>query len=301
MPDISRTTSKPSTMPISAWTSWSVRGRRVDDVGRAHPRRELAPERVRLADDDVAGAGMAGDGGRHQPDRAGADDQHVLAEDGEAERRVDGVAERVEDRGDLLVDARPVVPDVRHRQRRPARRTPRRGRRRARRSGAEVPAAGPAVAAAAADDMALAADDVARLEVRRRWLPTSRTSPTNSWPTTSGGWIVFAAHAIPDRRCGGRCRRCPVLRTAIRTSSMPMRGLGDVGQLETGPGSGLHEGAHQAISVPRVVVSADRPSSRRSGSRPSRCPRSRSGRGRPARGRRADRGTRRRRPACRSR
>ena len=59
---------------------------------------------------------MAGDRRGHQPDRAGAGDQHVLAEDRERERGVDRVAERVEDRGDLLVDARPVVPDVGHRQ-----------------------------------------------------------------------------------------------------------------------------------------------------------------------------------------
>ena len=136
----------------------SVRSRGSTDDRRAHPRRELAAEGVRLADDDVAGTGVAGDRGRHQPDRPGAADEDVLAEDREGERRVDGVAERVEDRGDLLVDARPVVPDVGHRQGDVL------GERAVApdaepdRVGAQVPAAGQAVAAPAADDVALAAD-----------------------------------------------------------------------------------------------------------------------------------------------
>ena len=70
---------------------------------------------------------------------------------------MDRVAERVEDRGDLLVDTRPVVPDVGHRQDdvlgeravAPDAETDR--------VGAQVPATGQAMAAAAADDVALAA------------------------------------------------------------------------------------------------------------------------------------------------
>ena len=80
----------------------------------------------------MAGAGVADDRGRHQADRSGAGDQHVLAEDREGERRVDRVAERVEDRGDLVVDARPVVPDVGHRAGPRTRRTRRPARRRGR-------------------------------------------------------------------------------------------------------------------------------------------------------------------------
>ena len=107
----------PRPCPSSRWTSCEVALARVDG-DRVAPIRvgQLAAEGVRLADDDVAGTGVAGDGRGHQPDRPGADDQHVLAEDREGERGVDRVAERVEDRGDLLVDARPVVPDVGHRQ-----------------------------------------------------------------------------------------------------------------------------------------------------------------------------------------
>ena len=108
---------------------------------------------------------MADHGGRHQADRTGAADEHVLPEDREDQGRVDGVAERVEDRRDLGVDAWPVVPDVGHRQDDvfgegavPADAEPDR-------AGAEVAAAGQAVPAAAADDVALTRHQVARLEV----------------------------------------------------------------------------------------------------------------------------------------
>ena len=89
---------------------------RVHGDGRAHAHRDRAADRVGLADDDEPRAGVADDRGRHEADRPRARDQHVLAEDRERERGVHGVPERVEDRGDVLVDARPVVPDVGHRQ-----------------------------------------------------------------------------------------------------------------------------------------------------------------------------------------
>ena len=137
------------------------------------------------------------DGGRHEADRPGAGDQHVLAQHRERERRVDRVAERVEDRGDVLVDARPVAARRWSSAGPRTRRTRRRGRRRGRRVGAQVAAAGQAVAAQPAGDVALAADDVAGREVVRRSSPTSTTSPTNSWPTTSGGLIVLRRPGVP--------------------------------------------------------------------------------------------------------
>ncbi len=127
--------------------------------------RELEPVGVDVGDDDVAGAGVADDRGRHAADRAGAGDEHVLAEHGEGERGVHGVPERVEDRGDLLVDPGPVLPDVRHRQRDELGEGARALHAEADRVGAEVAAAGHAVAAAAADDVPLAADEVAEREV----------------------------------------------------------------------------------------------------------------------------------------
>ena len=146
-------------MASSPSTVGSIVGR------RPHPRRELAAVRVRVGDDHVARARVPHDRDGHAADRAGAGDEDVLAEHREGECRVDGVAERVEDRRHVLVDARPVVPDVRHRQRhelgesaRPLHAEPDRVR-------AEMPAPGHAVAAAPTDDVALAADDLARVEV----------------------------------------------------------------------------------------------------------------------------------------
>ena len=99
LPDISRPTSKPSFMPSS-----------LLDVGErlrcGRRRRSVAPillrqleaVRVHVGDDDVPGPGVPHDGGGHDADRPGAGDQHVLAEHVERQGRVDGVAERVEDR-----------------------------------------------------------------------------------------------------------------------------------------------------------------------------------------------------------
>src|SRR4051812_7094613 len=138
---------------------------RVDDERRTHRHREIAPDLVRFADDDEPRARVPRDAGRHQADRAGTDDQHVLAEDGELKGCVDRVPERVEDRGDLLGDPRPVVPHVGDGQDdllgegAIALDTETDGVR------AEMPAARPTVTAAAAHDVPLAAYDIARREI----------------------------------------------------------------------------------------------------------------------------------------
>ena len=74
-------------------------------------------------------------------------------------------------------------------------------------------------------------DEVARREVVRRSRPTSTISPTNSWPTTSGGWIVFAAHGSHDSMWRS-VPQIPVLWTRIRTSLMPIVGIGTSRRLE---------------------------------------------------------------------
>ena len=79
--------------------------------------REVEPVLVDVGDHDVARAGVAHDGGRHDADGAGAGDQHVLAEHRETERGVHGVAEGIEDGGDVEIDAGGVAPDVGHGQR----------------------------------------------------------------------------------------------------------------------------------------------------------------------------------------
>ena len=194
---------------------------------------------------------MARDGRGHQPDRAGADDEHVLAEDREGERGVDRVAERVEDRGDLLVDARPVVPDVGHRQDDVLGERPVAPDAEPDRVGAQVPAAGEAVAAAAADDVALAADEVAGREVG----------------DVAADLDDLADELVADdeRRLDRLLRpRIPGVDVQVRAADAGLvdadqdvvdahRRLGHVAQLEARAGRGLDQGVH-ARSVPRCVV-----------------------------------------------
>ena len=107
---------------------------------------------------------MPRDGRRHAADRPGAGDEHVLADEVEAERGVGGVAEGVEEGGDVVGDvgrqlegvggrdaqvlgeaARPVDADTDG-------------------VATQMPLAGAAVAAMTAGDVALAGDAIALLE-----------------------------------------------------------------------------------------------------------------------------------------
>ena len=62
----------------------------------------------------------------------------------------------------------------------------------------------------------------------------------------SGGLIVLAAHGSHDSMWRS-VPQMPVLRTRIRTSSMPIARLRDVAQLEAGAGAGLDEGEHGLV------------------------------------------------------
>jgi hypothetical protein len=57
---------------------------------------------VDVGDDDAAGARIAADARGDNADRAGADDQHILADEVEHQRRVGGVAEGVKEGDDVL-------------------------------------------------------------------------------------------------------------------------------------------------------------------------------------------------------
>ena len=126
---------------------------------------QFQPVGIHVGDDHVPRAGMPHHRRGHDADRPGAGDQHVLAQHGERQGRMDRVAQRIEDRRHVVRHGRIEVPDVGHRQREIL------GERAgpihadAHRLLAEVPAAGEAIAAAAADDVPLAADDVADAEV----------------------------------------------------------------------------------------------------------------------------------------
>jgi hypothetical protein len=121
--------------------------------------------------------------------------KHVLAHAFKGQRGVDGVAEGIKrcSRG-ILVHAVAMMPDVRHRHADVFGEGP--GAVHADADGvfAKMPAAGEAVAAAPADDVALGADDLARMEVVHVRADAT-ISPTNSCPTTIGTGIVFCAQA----------------------------------------------------------------------------------------------------------
>src|SRR5690606_23094627 len=118
-----------------------------------------------IGDHDVAGARVAGHGGGHQADGSRPGDQHVLADDREGQRGVHGVAERVEDRGDVQVDGDAVHPDVGGGQRDVLGEGAVTADSQAHGGPAQVAAAGQAVAALAAHQVALAADQVTGLDV----------------------------------------------------------------------------------------------------------------------------------------
>jgi hypothetical protein len=136
------------------------RGTRVDCEGDTHLLGKLTSILVGIGDDDEARTGVASDCGGHDADGAGSGNQDIFAEHGKRERGVDGVAEGVEDRGDLVRHAVAVDPDVRHREdnvfgeRAVAVDADSEG------VGAEMAAAGETVAATSADDMAFAADEL---------------------------------------------------------------------------------------------------------------------------------------------
>ncbi len=56
---------------------------RVDRERCPHPARQVETVGIEIGDDDMPGAGVPDDGGRHAADRARARDEHVLAEHGE--------------------------------------------------------------------------------------------------------------------------------------------------------------------------------------------------------------------------
>jgi hypothetical protein len=74
----------------------------IDDVVDAEPAGQIQPVGIDVGDDDLARADGLGDQRAHDADRPGAGHQHVLADQVEGQRGVDGIAERIEDRGDLV-------------------------------------------------------------------------------------------------------------------------------------------------------------------------------------------------------
>ena len=206
LPDISRPTSKPSCMPRSFMVCIERLALHVDGARRAHAARQLQAVVVDVGDHDVARADEARDRGRHDADRAGAGDQHVLADQVEGQRGVGGVAERIEDRGDVVADRVGQLEGVVGGDRQVLGERPGTIDADADRVAAQVPPAGAAVAAVAAGDVALARDAVADLQPAS---PPSRARrcarSTRGRPPSAPGWS--SAPSRPSCRCACRCRR----------------------------------------------------------------------------------------------
>src|SRR5690606_30784354 len=124
----------------------------------AHVGGELQAVVVDVGHHHVAGADVLADAGGHDPDRAGAGDEHVLADHVELERAVRGVPVGVEEGGQLARDLVGDRPQVAGRHHDVLREGAVAVHADANRVGAQVLAPGAAVAAVAADDVALGRD-----------------------------------------------------------------------------------------------------------------------------------------------
>ena len=141
------------------------RGAGIDGARDADFFSESTAVFVGIGDDDVTCSGVARYSCCHDADGTGSGDEDVFAENGKGECGVDGVAERVEDRGDLVGDAGRVAPDVGHREDDVLGEGAIAVDADSEGVSAEVAAAGETVATATADDVAFAADELADGEV----------------------------------------------------------------------------------------------------------------------------------------
>ena len=130
----------------------------------AHLGGEIQAELIDVRDHDVARAAVARNRHRHDADGSRAGDEHVLADDVEGERRVRGVAERVEDRGDFVVDGGRELEDVGRGQGQILRERSGAVHADALRVAAKMPAPRAAVAAMSAGDVSLAGHPIAGLD-----------------------------------------------------------------------------------------------------------------------------------------
>ena len=138
---------------------------RIHGAAYAHLARQAQPVRIFVGDHYVPRGGVPHHGGRHDSDRARAGDHHVLAQNRERQGGMDGIAERIEDRGDVQIDVFLVTPKVGHRHRDVIGERARPIHADALDVRAQMPPPGQAVAAAAADHVAFAAHQIARAEI----------------------------------------------------------------------------------------------------------------------------------------
>ncbi len=125
--------------------------------------REIEAVIVKVADDDVSRADVAADRGGHHADGARARDEDVLTDEIVLQRRMGGVAERVEAGDDIVGDIGGAAPDIRRWYRKVLREGAVTVHADADRMWAVVAASGETIAALAADDVSLARDALADL------------------------------------------------------------------------------------------------------------------------------------------
>src|SRR5690606_29012625 len=133
--------------------------------GVSHLFGEFEAKFIDVRDHNVPCAGVFRDRCGHYADRPGARDQNVFAENLEGKRGMHRVAERIEYRGDIRVDVRFVLPDIRHRHSDIFGKTAVRIYADAFRVRAKISPARHTVPAASANKMAFAAYDVADREI----------------------------------------------------------------------------------------------------------------------------------------
>ena len=137
----------------------------VDGAGRTQPDGQFEPAVDQVGNHHVAGTRVATDRRRHRADRAGAGDQNILPQQVELKGRMHRVAEGVEERRNIQVDALAVLPDVGHGQGQVFGKGAGTVHPDAAGMGTEMATASHAVAAAAADHMALAGHNLPGAEV----------------------------------------------------------------------------------------------------------------------------------------
>jgi hypothetical protein len=204
---------------------------RIHGAGDAHLARQIQPVRILVGDHDVPRGRVPHHGGSHDSDGPGAGDEHILAQHGKRKRGMDGIAEGIENRGDIQIYAGLVTPQVGHRHRDVI----------GKRAGAvhadaldvraQMPPAGQAIAAAAADHVTFAAHQIARVkiaDVGAHFHDLADEFVADRHGHGNGALRPFVP--VVDVNVGAANARA---RTRIKTSLMPMAGSGSL--RATGP------------------------------------------------------------------
>ena len=216
--------------------------RDVDDEVRAGRLGQREPLRREVRDADPARSRVPHDGGRHDTDRTGARDDHVLADDWPLQGRVHRVPERVEEGAELRVEVRLLDPGVGGGDDDVVREGTVTVDADADRVVAEVAPAGAAVPAEAADHVALPGDAVAHGDVvdvgpHLHHLAEELVADGHRHPHLLGRPLVPLLEVeVRAAQAGPQHPHLDVLVTALR--------LGNLHELETRTRRDLPECAH---------------------------------------------------------